>query len=114
MSGKVGIKENRRRSAMNTLIVFFSRAGENYFGGEHRYVKVGNTEIAADYIRELTGADVFQIKMKVPYSDDYDTCVEEAKRDLKTNARPEFVAVPESMESYDAVILGYPKMEYAI
>jgi flavodoxin len=108
MSGKVGIKENRRRRTMNTLIAFFSRAGENYFGGEYRRVQVGNTEIAADYIRELTGADVFQIKMKEPYSDDYNTCVEEAKKDLNENARPELVAVPESLESYDAVILGYP------
>ena len=28
-----------------TLIAFFSRADENYFGGAMRYVKVGNTEI---------------------------------------------------------------------
>ena len=28
-----------------TLIAYFSRADENYFGGAMRYVKVGNTEI---------------------------------------------------------------------
>ena len=28
-----------------TLIAFFSRADENYFGGTMKYVKVGNTEI---------------------------------------------------------------------
>jgi flavodoxin len=71
-------------------------------------VEVGNTKIAADYIRELTGADTFQIEMKEPYSDDYDTCVKEAVKDLKANARPELVAVPESIKDYDAVILGYP------
>ena len=27
-----------------TLIAYFSRADENYFGGAMRYVKVGNTE----------------------------------------------------------------------
>ena len=31
-----------------TLIAFFSRADENYFGGAMRYVKVGNTEIVVD------------------------------------------------------------------
>jgi flavodoxin len=93
---------------MKILIVFFSRAGENYFGGEHRYVEVGNTSIAADYIRELTGADSFQIEMKEPYSDDYDTCVNEAVRDLKANARPELVSLPDNMDGYDTVILGYP------
>jgi hypothetical protein len=58
MSGKVGIKENRRRRTMNTLIAFFSRAGENYFGGEYRRVQVGNTEIAADYIRDVICCEV--------------------------------------------------------
>ena len=33
-----------------TLIAFFSRADENYFGGAMRYVKVGNTEIVANII----------------------------------------------------------------
>jgi hypothetical protein len=28
---------------MNTLIAFFSRADENYFGGAYRYIEVGNT-----------------------------------------------------------------------
>ena len=32
-----------------TLIAFFSRADENYFGGAMRYVKVGNTEMKAPY-----------------------------------------------------------------
>ena len=31
-----------------TLIAFFSRADENYFGGAMRYVKVGNTEIVCE------------------------------------------------------------------
>ena len=32
-----------------TLIAFFSRADENYYGGAMRYVKVGNTEMKAPY-----------------------------------------------------------------
>ena len=50
-----------------TLIAFFSRADENYFGGAMRYVKVGNTEIVAGIMKELTGADTFKIEMKDPY-----------------------------------------------
>ena len=34
-----------------TLIVFFSRADENYFGGAMRYVKVGNTEIVVGLMK---------------------------------------------------------------
>jgi hypothetical protein len=40
--------------------------------------------------------------------------VNEAVRDLKANARPELVSLPDNMDSYDTIILGYPKMEYAI
>ena len=36
-----------------TLIAFFSRADENYFGGAMRYVKVGNTEIVVGLMKEL-------------------------------------------------------------
>ena len=34
---------------MAKLIAFYSRADENYFGGQYRYVKVGNTEKVAKY-----------------------------------------------------------------
>jgi len=91
-----------------TLIAFFSRADENYFGGAMRYVKVGNTEIVCNIIRELIPADTFRIEMKNPYSPVYMTCIEEAKRDLRARARPELVSMPESLDEYDAVVLAYP------
>ena len=91
-----------------TLIAFFSRADENYFGGAMRYVKVGNTEIVAGIMKELTSADTFKIEMKDPYSPVYMTCIEEAKNDLRAKARPELVSLPNSIEEYDTVILAYP------
>ena len=49
-----------------TLIAFYSRADENYFGGAMRYVKVGNTEIVSNLMQELIPADRFKIEMKNP------------------------------------------------
>ena len=49
---------------MAKLIAFYSRADENYFGGQYRYVKVGNTEKVAKIISDLTGADMFKIEQK--------------------------------------------------
>ena len=92
----------------NTLIAFFSRADENYFGGAMRYVEVGNTEIVAGKINELIEADTFKIDMAKPYSADYMTCIDEAKKDLHSNARPELKEYLESIEKYDSVILAYP------
>ena len=37
--------ETEDNTMSKTLIAFFSRADENYFGGAMRYVKVGNTKI---------------------------------------------------------------------
>lgn len=91
-----------------TLIAFFSRADENYFGGAMRYVKVGNTEIVCDIIGEMINADSFKIEMKEPYSPVYMTCIDEAKKDLRANARPKLVSYPDSIDGYDTIILAYP------
>ena len=92
----------------NTLIAYFSRADENYFGGAMRYVKVGNTEIVCGILQKLIDADVFKIEMKEPYSPVYMTCIDEAKRDLRAKARPELVSLPDSLDSYDTIVLAYP------
>ena len=91
-----------------TLIAFFSRADENYFAGAMRYVKVGNTEIVCNLMKDMIDADAFKIEMKDPYSPVYMTCIEEAKKDLREKARPELVSYPDSIDGYDAIILAYP------
>ncbi len=93
---------------MKAAVVFFSRADENYFEGKMRYVKKGNTEIAAELIRELTGADCIRLQMAKPYAADYMTCVAEAKQHLLDHARPELVGLPDNMNEYDVLYLGYP------
>ena len=40
---------------MKSLIIYFSRADENYAVG---YIDKGNTEIVAEFVQELTGADI--------------------------------------------------------
>ena len=91
-----------------TLIAFFSRADENYFGGAMRYVKVGNTEIVVDLMKDLIDADTFKIEMKDPYSPVYMTCIDEAKKDLREDARPELINYLDNIDEYDTSILGYP------
>ena len=91
-----------------TLIAFYSRADENYFGGAMRYVKVGNTEIVCDIMKELIPSDTFKIEMKNPYSPVYMTRIDQAKKDLREKNRPELVRFPESIDDYDTVVLAYP------
>lgn len=93
---------------MAKLIAFYSRADENYFGGAMKYIEVGNTEKVAGMIADITGGDLFKIEQKIPYSADYNTCIAEAKKDLQSKARPELIALPESIDQYDEIYLGYP------
>ena len=92
---------------MNAIVICFSRADENYFGGSMKYVEVGNTEIAVQHITELTGYDSFKLEMVQPYSADYMTCIEEAKAHLREKARPELKEMPD-VSGYDTIILAYP------
>lgn len=93
---------------MKRLVAFYSRADENYFGGNYRYVEVGNTEKVAERIARLTDADLFKIEQKVPYSADYRQCVAQVREDLKNNARPELADCLENLDEYDEIFLGYP------
>lgn len=93
---------------MAKLVAFYSRADENYFSGGYRYVTVGNTEKVAKVISELTGADLFKIEQKIPYAADYNTCIQQAKGDLQAKAGPELVSVPDSLDKYDEIYLGFP------
>ncbi|MGI6009769.1 MAG: flavodoxin [Methanomethylophilus sp.] len=91
----------------DTLVAFYSRAGENYFGGRKVHVDVGNTKLAVGLVRKHIDADEFEIRQKEPYSDTYDICIAQAKKDLKNNARPEIEGFPERSD-YQNIILAYP------
>ena len=62
---------------MSSLIIYFSRADENYAVG---YIEKGNTEYIAEFVKELTGADIFKVEPAVSYAKDYNTCIQEAKK----------------------------------
>lgn len=93
---------------MAKLVAFYSRADENYFGGQYRYIEVGNTEKVANMISEITGADLFKIEQKDAYSADYQECIAQAKKDLQENKRPEVLNLPDNLDAYDEIYLGYP------
>ena len=93
---------------MASMILYYSRAAENYFGGSLRYITKGNTEVVAEKLQALTGADLFKVEQATPYSDSYTACTEEAKRDRQQNARPALTAFPEHLDKYDTVYLLYP------
>ncbi len=79
---------------MKALIVYFTRSG--------------NTETIAHTIAKETGADTFHLRPAFSYSYDYEECVEEATREYDRHARPLLASVPENMDQYTVVFIGYP------
>lgn len=92
----------------NILTVYFSRKGENYWGGCIKNLSKGNTEIVAEMIQEAVGGELFEVDTVRQYSSDYHTCTEEADQELRENARPELKKYINSLDGYDIIFVGYP------
>lgn len=87
-----------------SLVIYFSRADENYAVG---YITKGNTEVIADYIKEITNGDSFKVEPANPYAKDYYTCIEEAKQRQATHDAPIIEKVPD-ISKYEVIYIGAP------
>ena len=94
-------------ASAQTLVVYYSRTGNNYTSEGIVNLKKGNTEVVAEKIRSLTGADIFRLETVREYSADYRKCTEEAKEELNANARPALKADID-ISKYDTIYLGWP------
>ncbi len=92
------------KSGQKILVAYFSHSGENYGVG---VVEKGNTEKLAEIIAEKTGGELFKIETKKNYSRKYRECIDEAKKELSQNARPELKKIAD-VSGYDTIFLGYP------
>mgnify|MGYP001230831201 CR=1 FL=1 len=89
------------------VVVYFSRAGENYGVGN---VKVGNTAKLAEAIAEETDAPLIEITRNEPYPEGYDEATSVAQDEQRDNARPQITlnGDTDALDSADTVFLGYP------
>ena len=77
-----------------TLVVYFSWSG--------------NTEEMANHIAEQTDGDLLEIEPQTPYPDDYNETGDVAEKERDENARPEIANLPDSIEEYGTILVGYP------
>lgn len=97
-------ENSKEMKSRKVLVSFFSRTGENYAVGN---ISKGNTHIIAEMIAKETGGKLFQIETVKSYPDEYKACVDIAKAEKESNARPE-VKGDVKVEDYDIIFLGYP------
>ena len=95
-----GASEDAAEPAGNLLVVYFSATG--------------NTEAAANYIAEATGADVFVLEPVEPYTDEDLNWTDENSRVVYEHDNPDDRAVAlvadtvDNWDQYDTVFIGYP------
>lgn len=96
-SESVSTEEQEADVSTKTLVVYFSCTG--------------TTELVAEYITEILGADSYQIVPEDPYTEAdlaYDTNGRADQEQNDPDVRPAISGGVENMDEYDTIILGYP------
>lgn len=90
------------------LVVYFSHAGENYFGGALQVIKKGNTEVIADKIQAMLGCEKFKIETEKEYPIGYHDCCDAALAEQKAGELPKLKSDLTSIDEFDNIILCSP------
>ena len=92
----------------NILTVFYSLKGET-IAPLMRIVHLekGHTAVAAEFIQNAVGGDLFEIETVKTYLEDHMKMIYEAKDELEKGIRPELKQYPE-IDQYDTIFLCYP------
>ncbi|MBB5337261.1 flavodoxin [Pectinatus brassicae] len=91
-----GQKNNEKKS----IVVYFSYTG--------------NTRVLAKQIQKMTDSDIFEIQPEVPYSKDYDTVVDQGKKEVDEGYKPKLKEKVPDLAKYDVVYVGTPIWWYTI
>lgn len=77
-----------------TLVAFSSRSG--------------NTRVIAGIIHRAQATDIFEIRAAVPYPEDYDATVEQARVERDNGVEPALAQTVENIDRYETIYLGFP------
>lgn len=77
-----------------TLIVYFSWSG--------------STEKMAASMAQQTGGDLYEIEPETPYPTDYNACGDVARAERDNDERPAIANLPDAIDQYDTILVGYP------
>lgn len=83
---------------MNKLVVYFSYTN--------------HTKMIAEKIKETLNCDILEIKTVVPYSNDYQTVVDDEHNSEASNHLPEIQNINIDLSKYDEIIVGTPVWWY--
>lgn len=85
---------NSKETSAKSLVVYFSWGG--------------NTRNVAKSIQKQTNSDLFELAPATPYSKNYNTVLDEAKKEQRDDARPKIKDTIKNIADYDVVYVGFP------
>lgn len=113
-------EETEEISESRVLIAYFGRWGNTEFSDDvdastSASIVIGRdgnlqgtTEYVAGLIQEYVGGDMHLIQTAEPYSEDYDTVVDQNHYEQEEGVMPELQSTDLDMEQYDMIFIGYP------
>jgi flavodoxin len=87
-------EQQKRPHDLRILVAYFSHSG--------------NTRYLAEQVHARVGGDIVEIKPLKPYPRNYDSVVDQAKREQGMKFRPQLTGTIPNIRSYDIVFIGYP------
>ena len=105
---KCDAKEKQLQESKKTLVIYFSRAGMNYWSGKIINLKVGNTALLAQEIAKQTNAELLEIVPRMTYPFEYRAATDLAQKEISEQARPEISTQVPDLSNYGEVYLGFP------
>lgn len=90
-----------------SIVVYYSRTGENYVDGKIVELEVGNTEVLAKKIQKYTNSEICRLEPSIPYPHSYQETTEKCKKEYHEQARPD-ISNEINIEKYQTIYLGYP------
>lgn len=92
---------------MKSLVIYFSHTGENYMRNGIENIDKGNTEIVAEYIKDIVNADLFKVEPMSEYPYSYKECCDVAKKEMENNILPDIKSSVD-ISDYDVIYIGGP------
>ena len=72
------------------------------------YSHSGNTEKIARIISQKTNGTLYKIEPETPYPRDYNTVVEQAKKEIKAGFKPQIINGIDNIGEYETLFIGSP------
>ena len=101
-----------------TFIFLSQNSGKEIDMGDKKiliayYSYSGNTRAVAEKIQDITNGDIFEIKTKTAYPENYNEVVALAKEEKQNNIKPELTDNG-NVSGYDIIFLGTPVWWYTM